>query len=230
LLGQSGSGKTMTCKAVMGLLDKTQFLVRGRIFYGTHELLNMSTREKQMLYGGEIALIPQNPMTALDPSMKIGNQMAETLCRHSGVSKNDCLPVLRDALCAAGLEAVDNVLNSFPHTLSGGMLQRVIIAMALMTHAKLIIADEPTTALDVVHRNATVEALSQMRSNGSSILMITHDFSVAAQLGGELAVMKEGRILESGTVGEILSHPQEDYTKALIEASALTQSVEKGRW
>ena len=102
--------------------------------------------------------------------------------------------------------------------------------MALMTHAKLIIADEPTTALDVIHRNATVEALLQMRSSGSAILMITHDFSVAAQLGGKLAVMREGRILESGTVGEILSHPQEDYTKALLEASNLTQSVEKGRW
>lgn len=230
MLGQSGSGKTMTCKAVMGLLDKTQFLVRGRILYGTHELLTMSTREKRMLYGGEIALIPQNPMTALDPSMKIGNQMAETLCQHSSFSKHNCLPVLRDALRAAGLETADNVLNSFPHTLSGGMLQRVIIAMALMTHAKLIIADEPTTALDVVHRNATVEALSQMRSNGSAILMITHDFSVAAQLGGKLAVMKEGRILESGNVGAILSHPQEDYTKALIEASDLAQSVERGRW
>ena len=223
LLGQSGSGKTMTCRAIMDLLDKKRFGVTGSIKFEERELLTANRKEKQGIFGGNIALIPQNPMTALDPSMKVGKQMKETLALHSDAPKSQWRAIVKDALKSAGLEETERIYNSYPHTLSGGMLQRVTIAMALMMNSKLIIADEPTTALDVVHRKYTLETFMKLRKQGAAILMVTHDFAAAIGLGGKLMVMKDGQILEKGSVEKTLVKPQNSYTKALIQASSLSQ-------
>ncbi len=225
ILGQSGCGKTMTCHCMMGLLDPKKFSVSGSILYNGTDLLKLSTREKRKLYGGEIAFIPQNPMTALDPSMKVGKQMLETLAIHSNMPKPDRKKSVLEALKRAGLDEAERVYHSFPFELSGGMLQRVLIAMMLMVNAKLVIADEPTTALDVVHRNETIEAFRQLRENGTAVLMVTHDFAAAVQLGGDMIIMNNGEIIETGKASEILSAPKHSYTKSLIEASVLTANI-----
>ncbi len=225
ILGQSGCGKTMTCQCMMGLLDPKKFSASGSIFYNGTDLLTLSAKEKRKLYGSEIAFIPQNPMTALDPSMKIGKQMLETLSLHIDMPKSERKNAVLNALKKSGLDEAERVFNSFPFELSGGMLQRVLIAMVLMVNARLVIADEPTTALDVVHRNETIEAFRQLRENGTAVLMVTHDFAAAVQLGGDMIIMNEGKIIETGKAAEILSAPKHSYTKSLIETSVLTANI-----
>ena len=223
ILGQSGSGKTMTCRSIMGLLDPHRFNVTGNVSIGDYNLLSLSRKEKQKLYGGAITMIPQNPMTAFNPSLKIGRQMKETLRLHSLILPSALQEKVKQALKDAGLDEPDRVYHSYPFTLSGGMLQRVMIAMALMVDARLIVADEPTTALDVANRNATVASFVKLRDKGAAVLLVTHDFSVAAQLGGKLLIMKDSEIIERGTVDEVLKSPRQPYTRALLEASRLSR-------
>lgn len=223
ILGQSGSGKTMTCRAVMGLLDRKRFSVTGSILFEGTELLSCTYKQREKLYGGAIAMIPQNPMTALDPSMKVGKQMEETLTWHTGLKGRERTKRVEQALQEAGLQEVERVYTSYPHTLSGGMLQRVTIAMALMVQAKLVLADEPTTALDVAHRNAVIDTFIQLRSRGTAVLIVTHDFSVAAQMGGQVLVMKQGEVVERGEVRRLLAQPKAGYTKELLAAAQLSQ-------
>lgn len=223
LLGQSGSGKTLTCRAIMGLLEPKRFSVQGEILLDNRNLLTLSLRERLGIYGGDIAFIPQNPMTALDPSMRIGPQMDETLALHNPAPRAARKAKILDNLFRAGLSDAEGIYRAYPHMLSGGMLQRVLIAMTMMGEAKMVIADEPTTALDVVHRNETIKSFLQLRQNGVGILMVTHDFSAAVQLGGDVMIMKDGMMLERGSVDAVLASPREPYTKALIAASALSR-------
>lgn len=225
ILGQSGCGKTMTCHCMMGLLDPKKFNVSGNILYKGTDLLTLSAKEKRKIYGGEIAIIPQNPMTAFDPSMKIGKQMLETLSLHMDIPKSERKSTILDALKKSGLDDAERVYHSFSFELSGGMLQRVLIAMVLMVNARLVIADEPTTALDVVHRNETIDAFRRLRENGTAVLMVTHDFAAAVQLGGDMIIMNDGEIIETGKAAEILSAPKHSYTRSLIEASVLTSNI-----
>lgn len=211
LLGQSGSGKTMTCSAVLNLLDPKKFKVSGSVFFGKTDLLNSSEKQRRGIYGNQIVYIPQNPMTALDPSMRIGRQMDETLRLHSDKSRQQRYNYILRLLHDVGLDDPDRVYRAYPHMLSGGMLQRVIIAMAMMLDAKFVLADEPTTALDVIHRNGIIDLFSQMKANGVGILMVTHDFATALQLGGNVLVMKEGKIIESGEVQSVFDHTTEPY-------------------
>lgn len=169
-------------------------------------------------------MIPQNPMTAFDPSMRIGRQMEETLALHSNLAKSLLENKVKESLERAGIVEADRVYRSYPHTLSGGMLQRAMIAMALMVDARLIVADEPTTALDVVNRNATVESFLTLREAGTAVLLVTHDFSVATQFGGNLLIMKDSEIVEKGTTADILKRPVHSYTKALLDASRLSKA------
>lgn len=222
LLGQSGSGKTMSCHAIMGLLDSKQFQIDGEILFEGKNILMPGKKEKRKLYGSAVAMVPQNPMSAFDPSMRIGKQMEETLTLHSNLKGRALHQKVREALLQAGLSNPEMVCRSYPHTLSGGMLQRCLIAMTLMTKARVIIADEPTTALDVIHRNDTVKAFLGLQAQGAAILMITHDFAVARQFSGRLLVMKNGKVLEQGKTEDILEHPKADYTKALWAASRLS--------
>lgn len=229
LLGQSGSGKTMTCHAVMGLLEPRRFAVSGSVLFEGTDLFTCGLRERRQVYGGRIAMIPQNPMTAFDPSMKIGRQMMETLLLHTGLSRKEAGDRLKQAFCVAGLVGPDTVCESYPYMLSGGMLQRVMIAFALMVDAKLIIADEPTTALDVAHRNSIVEEFRKLRTAGAGVLLVTHDFAVAAQFGGNILVMKDGDAIERGTVKSVLENPSHPYTKELLNAARLCGADDKGR-
>lgn len=227
ILGQSGSGKTMTCRTVMGLLDRKRFRVEGSLSFEGRQLLNLGWREKSKIYGGAIAMIPQNPMTSMDPSMRIGRQMEETLRLHSDLQGKALDEKIDSALEEAGLSDTSVLRKSYPYMLSGGMLQRVTIAMALMVNARLIVADEPTTALDAAHRNGTVDTFIKFREKGVGVLLVTHDFSVAARMGGRVLVMKDGGMVETGEISEVLKHPRAEYTKALLEASRLSE--ESGR-
>ena len=229
ILGQSGCGKTMTCNCIMGLLDSRKFDVSGEILYRGSNLLTLPPKEKRKLYGCEIAFIPQNPMTAFDPSMKIGKQMTETLRLHAAYPKEKQKSVILSALKRTGLDDVQRVYQSFPHELSGGMLQRVLIAMVLMVNAQIVIADEPTTALDVVHRNETIDAFKKLRDSGAAILTVTHDFAAAIQLGGDLLIMNEGAIIEFGPVEEVMYAPKHSYTQQLIAASVLSADIQEVR-
>ena len=206
LLGQSGSGKTMTCSAVLNLLDPKKFKVSGSVFFGETDLLNSSEKQRRGIYGKQVVYIPQNPMTALDPSMRIGRQMDETLRLHSDKSRQQRYNYILRLLHDVG----------------------VIIAMAMMLDAKFVLADEPTTALDVIHRNGIIDLFSQMKANGVGILMVTHDFATALQLGGNMLVMKEGKIIESGEVQSVFDHTTEPYTRSLIEAYSLSCAFTKG--
>ncbi len=223
LLGQSGCGKTMTCRAVMGLLDRRLFRAEGSILFDQTQLLHMPERKRPELYGNRIAFIPQNPMTALDPSMRIGGQMDEHLRLHTKLDRKERTDCIRGALVQAGLTDTERVLRSFPCSLSGGMLQRVLIAMATGTNADLIVADEPTTALDVVHRNETVDAFLRLRESGAAVLFVTHDFAAALRLGGSVLVMRSGTVVERGKTSAVYTAPKTEYARALVTASALSK-------
>lgn len=231
ILGQSGSGKSMTCNAIMGLLNKKHFQISGKILFEEQDMLYMNIKERCKIYGGPLAMIPQNPMTALDPSMRIGKQMKETLRIHAQNSKSNLEEKIKHTLHEFGLSDVERVYHSYPYTLSGGMLQRITIAMAIMVEASVIIADEPTTALDVIHRNSTIKLLIGLRERGTAIVLVTHDFSVAKQMGGQLLVMKDSKVIERGNVETILETPANSYTQALLEAYQLScphKATQKG--
>lgn len=217
LLGESGSGKTLTCKSILGVLN-AGFVKTGEILFQGGDLSN------RKLYGKEIAMIAQNPMTAFDPSAKIGRQMDETLRIHMKLSRSESYNKCVKALNHAGLSNADTVMGSYPFMLSGGMLQRVMIAIALMMDSRLIIADEPTTALDVQNRNSTIDSFIRLRKGGAAILLVTHDFMVATRFGGNILIMKDGEIIERGLVTTIINKPQHPYTKELILASRLSDS------
>lgn len=218
VLGQSGSGKTMIFRAVFGLLDKRKFDVGGEILFEKNNILRMKPKERRKIFGGDIAFIPQNPMTAFDPSVKIGKQLAETRKIHGGT---ECKTDVLNALKKSGLNDPEKVFGSYPFMLSGGMLQRAAFAAAIMNSPKLIIADEPTTALDAEHKIAAIEALSEIRKSGTAIIMVTHDFVPAQRLGGNAVVMRGGKFVESGEINAIMSAPQNDYTKELISSALI---------
>ncbi|RAV05567.1 ABC transporter ATP-binding protein [Paenibacillus sp. YN15] len=223
VVGESGSGKTLICKAVMQLLSRRSFAVSGSIRYRGRELLDMDDKAVRSLCGSKLAMIVQNPMTALDPSAKIGNQMAETLRAHLKIPRREALEAAAAALEKTNLPRPRQLMNSYPHALSGGMLQRIIVAMALMQKPDLIIADEATTALDVRNQGIILDELAQLKSTGIGLILITHDFAVAARLADDVIVMKEGRAVEAGPLQQVFASPQEAYTRELLAASILVR-------
>lgn len=218
LLGQSGSGKTMTCRAILGLLNSSTFQVDGDILFDGISLLQLKEKDRALYYGSKIAFVPQNPMTALDPSRKIGVQMAEFLTLHQDLKKKGALSLYEQAMARAGLTDTKRILSSRPYQLSGGMLQRCLIALAIAGKAKLVIADEPTTALDAIHRDRAVEQFLQLQEQGCALLIVTHDFDVARHIGGHVLIMKEGQTVEQGSAKEVLQNLKAAYTRELIEA------------
>lgn len=221
LLGQSGSGKTMTCSAVLNLLDPKKFKVSGSVFFGETDLLNSSEKQRRGIYGNQIVYIPQNPMTALDPSMRIGRQMDETLRLHSDKSRQQRYNYILRLLHDVGLDDPDRVYRAYPHMLSGGMLQRVIIAMAMMLDAKFVLADEPTTALDVTVQAQILDLLKDItKESNAGVIIITHDLGVVASLCDRISIMYGGNIMEEGTTNEIFYDPKHPYTKGLLNSIA----------
>lgn len=221
LLGQSGSGKTMSCRAILGLLNSRSFQIDGTIEFDGNSLLSLAEGQRKKVYGNQIAFIPQNPMTALDPSRTVGHQMLQFIRLHQSMSVSDARSRYIAALSETGLMQPERILKSFPHQLSGGMLQRVLIALAFAQNARLILADEPTTALDAIHRDQAVELLCKLQKQGCAVLLVTHDFYVAEQMGGDVLILKDGEAVEQGGIGQVLTAPKADYTKELIDAARL---------
>ncbi len=227
VVGESGSGKTLTALSILGLLPKGVHAASGKINYGDIDLLATTEDLRQSIRGNEISMIYQDPMTALNPVMKLGKQLLEVLEAH-GLGKDNAVERVISALLEVGIPEPERAMNSYPHEFSGGMRQRVMIAMALLLSPKLLIADEPTTALDVTIQQQILALVAEQRSKKSmSMLWITHDLGVVANLVDRVIVMYAGRIVEVGTVKEIFTNPQHPYTAGLL--ASLPKSTDKSR-
>jgi nickel transport system ATP-binding protein len=218
LIGASGCGKSLTCLAVMGLLPYGIYQISGSIRFCEEHLNSMSPSYLQVLRGDKLAMILQNPMTCFDPVFTIQYHFTETIASHKRSKKNQ-MEKIRTALMEVGFETPDRILSLYPFQMSGGMLQRVMIALALMMNVKLLIADEPTTDLDVVSQRRILNLLARMRDeHDMSILLVTHDLSVIAHLADEVMVMHKGEIVEQGAVKQIFNHSRHPYTLSLLQA------------
>jgi peptide/nickel transport system ATP-binding protein len=216
IVGESGCGKSAMSLSIMGLLPKTA-TVEGSIRLGERELIGLSGSDLRRLRGDDMAMIFQDPMTSLNPVMRIGEQLIEAVRLHQKVSKVEARQRAIEGLAAVGIPSPEDRMRSYPMELSGGMRQRVMIAMALLNRPRLLIADEPTTALDVTTQAQILELMRDLRSEvDAAIVLITHDLGVVAELCDEVAVMYAGRIVEHGTVDQVLDNPQHPYTQGLI--------------
>lgn len=220
IVGESGSGKTMTALAIMGLLSSEAVIEQGRIEYGGKNLLSASQKELRNLKGKEISMIFQEPMTSLNPVMEIGKQVEEMLLLHQEqMSRQEMRKRTLQMLTEVGLKDVENLYKKYPHELSGGMRQRVMIAMAMICRPKLMIADEPTTALDVTVQMQILKLIRTLnREYGTAVLLISHDLGVIKSICTRTLVMSQGRLVEEGNVEDLFYHPKEDYTKKLLAA------------
>jgi peptide/nickel transport system ATP-binding protein len=219
LVGESGSGKTVTGFSILGLVDAPGRIVGGRVLYKGEDLVEMAPERLRSLRGSRIAIIFQDPMMTLNPVLRVDTQMIETLHAHETLSADAARQRSRDALGLVGLPSPDIQLLAYPHQLSGGMRQRVAIAIAMLHRPDVIIADEPTTALDVtVQGQLLFEVQRLCRESNTALLWITHDLAVVAGLADEICVMYAGRIVEQGTVDAVLDAPLHPYTLGLLES------------
>ena len=217
LVGESGSGKSITGFSILGLIDAPGRIVEGSVRFKGRELTTASESELQALRGDRVAMIFQDPMMTLNPVLRIDTQMIETVRVHHKVSKAEALERSRAALAEVGIPAPEARLKNYPHELSGGMRQRVAIAIAFINKPDLIIADEPTTALDVtIQAQILAEAQALCARTGTAMIWITHDLAVVSSLADRIAVMYAGRIVETGRTSDVVNDPQHPYTKGLI--------------
>lgn len=217
IVGESGSGKSVTLMSLLGLNDPKTTFVEGAVAFRGRHLLEMPDRELRRLRGKEIGLISQDPMTALTPVYTIGWQIAEQIRTHENVSKSAALKRAVELLAAVGLPNPNEAKDRYPHQLSGGMRQRAVIAMALSCSPKLLVADEPTTALDVTVQAQVLDLLLRLRDDfGSAIILITHDMGVVAEVADRVYVMYAGRMVEKGTAEAIFKRPMHPYTWGLM--------------
>jgi peptide/nickel transport system ATP-binding protein len=219
LVGESGSGKSVTGLSIMGLIDAPGRVVGGEILFKGRNLVGLPEAQMRRLRGSRIAMVFQDPMSTLNPVQRVDAQMIEAVRAHRDVSRRAAREQASEALAAMGIASPDERLRAYPHQLSGGMRQRVAIAIAMLHKPDLIIADEPTTALDVtIQAQILSEVQALVRTQGTSLIWITHDLSVVAGLADDIAVMYAGRIVEQGTVDAVLDHPQHPYTAGLIDS------------
>jgi len=218
LVGESGSGKSMTALSVMGFVGRRRSQrIEGSIRFRGQELVGLAEREYRKLRGNDMAMVFQEPMTSLDPSFTIGFQIAEGIRLHQGLSRKDALKRVVEVLDLVRIPQAHRRVNSYPHEFSGGMRQRVLIAMALANNPELIIADEPTTALDVSIQAQILDLLGSLqRDLGLAMLFITHSMGVVADICDRVAVMYAGEIVEQGGVHEVFASPQQPYTERLL--------------
>ena len=219
LVGESGSGKTVTGFSILGLVDEPGRIVGGEILYRGENLVSASSDRMRELRGVNISMIFQDPMMTLNPVLRIDTQMIEAVQAHESISKDDARQRARDVLGQVGIASPDERLRSYPHQFSGGMRQRVAIAIALLNKPDLIVADEPTTALDVTIQGQILYEVQKLCSQtGTALIWITHDLSVVAGLADDICVMYAGRIVEQGSVNSVLDKPMHPYTNGLISS------------
>jgi oligopeptide transport system ATP-binding protein len=218
IVGESGSGKSVSCYALLGLIPRaTGRIEGGTAMFGGRDLLQCTARQLRGIRGKRISMIFQDPMTALNPYLTIGAQIAEPLIRHEGLSRRAARRRVLDMLTAVGIQDADRRLRAYPHQFSGGMRQRVMIAMALITRPELLIADEPTTALDVTVQAQILDIIKTMqRELGMAVVLVTHDMGVVAGTCDRVLVMYAGRVVESATAADLFARPRHPYTEALL--------------
>lgn len=220
IVGESGCGKTVTSKTIMGLIQKPGYTDKSsEILFEGDNILSYSERKWQKFRGSKAGMIFQDPMTALDPTMKIGFQIAEVIMLHKKLSKKQAMEEAVNILKLVNVPNAEKRLHQYPHEFSGGMRQRIVIAIALACNPKILIADEPTTALDVTIQADVLDLLKELKEKtGTSIIIITHDFGVVAGIADRIAVMYAGKIVETGTVFELFKNPKHPYTSALLQS------------
>lgn len=230
IVGESGSGKSVTAYSIMGLTAYPGRLVSGEIRFNGHNVEKMSEKELRKMRGNEVSIIFQDPMTSLNPVYTIGNQIEEVILLHTDKTRAEARQRARELLELVGINEPDRRLKQYPHELSGGMRQRVMISIALACEPKLLIADEPTTALDVTIQAQILDLMKELRAKlDMSIIMITHDLGVVASMCEKIAVMYAGHIVEYGTANDIFYQPGHEYTKGLIKSIPKLNAVEEER-
>ena len=219
IVGESGCGKSVTSRAIMGMVKKPGRIDQGSILFDGKELTQLSKKEYTALRGKEISMIFQEPMTALNPVYTIGDQMAECICKHLKYNKKEALEYAMEMLEKVGISMPKNRLKQYPYELSGGMRQRVMIAICLSCHPKLLIADEPTTALDVTIQAQILRLMQELCKSGDmSTIVVTHDMGVVSELCSRVIVMYAGNVVETGASNKIFKKPLHPYTKALMKS------------
>jgi peptide/nickel transport system ATP-binding protein len=217
IVGESGSGKSVTCLTIMGLNSRINTITSGQALWKGKDLLKMSSRQLRSIRGDEIAMIFQDPMTSLNPVKTIGAQLVEAILLHRDVSKKQATARARELLNAVGIPRADRRIDDYPHQFSGGMRQRVMIAMALINDPDLLIADEPTTALDVTTQAQILNLMTKLQQDfGSAIVMITHDLGVIAEIADDVVVMYAARVAEQAPVNNLFRRPHHPYTWGLL--------------
>ena len=220
IVGESGSGKSMTAMAIAGLLNRKDLTKSGSIDLDGVDLLNSSRKEIRAIQGNEIGFVFQDPLNSMNPVLKVGPQVEEAMRirkKSLGLSKEDMKARALELMKSVGLEDAERIYDSYPHQISGGQRQRAMIAAALVLKPKLLICDEPTTALDVTVQKKIIDVLKELnRETGTSILFISHDLTVIKALCDKVVVMKDGLVVEEGSVKEIFENPKNDYTRQLI--------------
>ena len=219
IVGESGCGKTMSAMSILNLIPKTARITSGEILFNSENLLEKSQKEMQHIRGSKIALIPQDPMTSLNPLYTVGDQLLEILRFHQNIQGDEAEKKAIEAFEAVQIPSAKSRLKNYPHEFSGGMKQRAIIAMALACNAEILIADEPTTALDVTIQAQIMNLLNEIKTNkGTSILLITHDLALVSENTDDIAVMYADRIVEKAPSKEFFSNPNHPYSKALLKS------------
>lgn len=219
LVGESGSGKSITSLSIMQLINKPGKIKEGEIIFGGENLVNLSDKQMSKVRGNDIAMIFQEPMTALNPVFTIGNQIVETLVKHKKISKAEARKRAIELLKLVGFPRAEATMNEYPHQLSGGMRQRAMIAIAISCEPKLLIADEPTTALDVTIQAQILDLMNEMKEKfNMAVLLITHDLGVVAEYADRVMVMYGGQIVESTDTISLFEHPEHPYTQGLLDS------------
>ncbi|SHH86374.1 oligopeptide transport system ATP-binding protein [Sporanaerobacter acetigenes DSM 13106] len=219
IVGESGCGKSVTALSILKLLEPSSAEIEGKIAYNQMNITNFTDSEMEKIRGAEISMVFQDPMSSLNPTMKIGHQLFDTLIKHEKSSRKEAKKTVLKMLESVGINDVETVFNKYPHELSGGMQQRIMIGIALICKPKLLIADEPTTSLDVTIQAQLLSLMKDLKNKlNTSIILITHDLGVVANMADRILVMYAGKIVESGTVEDIFYHPKHPYTVALLGA------------